>query len=452
MSNIRLPALFADPGPALRPLFLFNCRLFDGTDGPVREQAGILVEGGRIGSVSPSPDSLPAGTLHLDLAGKTVMPGIVNSHVHAIGRAPAAKLGADLMLPATHPHFLARDLQESLRMGITTLRDMGTVGDQVFPARQAMRYGAFRGSRILSCGRIISGTAPGGPIFATMYREVDGEDEVRKGVREQVSRGADFIKVMATGARSVELEAGLYTDPCAGAADMPAQLTFDEMRVAVEEAGRLGYAVVAHAEGLAGCEAAIELGMRTIEHGMYLHRRPDLLAKMAENGIALVPTFSSSYWMAGRESQIGLEGEGAHTWTDELDENAHVNLKESELTLEAAQAAGVPIAMGGDSWHNKGGAWIEILRMIHHGMTAKAALVSSTSVAARAVGLGDLVGTVEAGKLADLVVVDGDPLAKPELLGDRDKIWLVIQLGTPVCGAALEIDPGTLGEKTTTSS
>ncbi|HEY5990413.1 MAG TPA: amidohydrolase family protein, partial [Streptosporangiaceae bacterium] len=265
----------------------------------------------------------------------------------------------------------------------------------------------------------------------------------------QIRRGADFIKVMATGARSVELEAGLVTDPCGGAAGMPAQLTRSELRAAVEEAGRMGYAVAAHAEGLAGCEAAIGLGTRTIEHGMYLHQRPDLLARMAELGIALVPTLSSSYWMAGRDDQIGLAAEGRRTWTADLDRNAHINIAHSELTIQAAHAAGTPIALGGDAMHNKGGAWIEILRMIHHGLPARAALAASTSAAAHAIGLGHLAGTIAPGMLADLVVIDGDPVAQPELLGDPARIWLVLQAGQPVAGTALEVSLHTLAAATT---
>lgn len=439
MPTLRLPALFADPPPATTPLFLAGGRLFDGTAAAVRETTGILLEGGRISRVGAASDAVPEGAVRIELDGKTVMPGIVNCHVHAIGHAPEAKMGADLPLPEANQHFLAALLQESLRMGVTTVRDMGTLDDQVFPTRQAMRFGAFRGARILTCGKIISATAPGGPLFRTMYREADGRDEVRKAVREQIRRGADFIKVMATGARSVELEAGLLVDPCGGAVGMAAQLTTEEMAVVVEEANRLGYDVVAHAEGIPGCEAAIGLKMRTIEHGMYLNQRPDLLEKMAEEDIALVPTFSSSYWNAGRDDQIGIEGEGARTWTDELDRNAHNNIAESELTLRAAHDAGTPIALGGDAWRNRGGAWIEILRMVHHGLPVDAALVASTSAAAHAIGLGDILGTVEAGKIADLVVLDGDPLTAPEILGERERIWLVVQSGTPIAGHALEV-------------
>src|SRR5919201_1875168 len=125
---------------------------------------------------------------------------------------------------------------------------------------------AFRGPRLLTCGKIISATAPGGRFYGTMYREADGPDDVRKAVREQIRMGADFVKVMTTGARSNELE-----DP------EPTQLTDAELAALVDEAHRLGYRVAAHAEGNAGAEAAIAHGMDTIEHGMYLNQRPELL-------------------------------------------------------------------------------------------------------------------------------------------------------------------------------
>ena len=154
-----------------------------------------------------------------------------------------------------------------------------------------MRIGAFRGPRLLTCGRIVSATSPGGRFFEGMYREADGEDDVRRAVREQLRHGADFVKLMTTGARSVELE-----DPD------PAQMTRAEIATAVEEAHRLGYRVAAHAEGLAGTELAIEEGVDTIEHGMYLNQRPDLLERMAETGQVLVPTLSCFYGVAEQDA------------------------------------------------------------------------------------------------------------------------------------------------------
>ena len=160
-----------------------------------------------------------------------------------------------------------------------------------------MRYGAFRGPRLLTCGKIISATAPGGRFYGDMYREADGPDDIRRAVREQIRQGADFVKVMTTGARSNELE-----DP------EPLQLTEPELAAVTDEAHRLGYRVAAHAEGLDGCAAAIRHGADTVEHGMYLHRRPDLLAAMAAAGQVLVPTLSGYYWMAGLGESVDPAG------------------------------------------------------------------------------------------------------------------------------------------------
>ena len=208
--------------------------------------------------------------------------------------------GAEPIWPQTPAHFVSAALTRLLRMGFTTVRDVGSLGDEVVAARQAMRYGAFRGPRVLTCGQIISATAPGHRFFAGMYREADGVDDIRRAVREQLRKGADFIKVMSTGARSVELE-----DPD------PAQLTAAEIEAMVDEAHRQGYRTAAHAEGLAGTELSIHAGIDTIEHGMYLNQRPDLLEAMAAAGQILVPTFSCFYGVAGPEANRGPEDRAA---------------------------------------------------------------------------------------------------------------------------------------------
>ncbi|MGH3357108.1 MAG: amidohydrolase family protein [Nocardioidaceae bacterium] len=438
--EVQVPALlFASPRSPERPLWLTNARLFDGTRAPLRDGAGVLVEDGRIVRVGDASDGAPEGAITVDLTGKTLMPGIINGHLHGVGAVPDLGFGVQPVLPGTLSHALGARLREFLRYGVTTVRDMGTYGDQVMENRQAMRYGAYRGARILTCGLIISSTAPGDIVFDGMYRSVDGADEVRKGVREQIRRGADFIKVMATGARSVELEAGIARDAESSAHGMAVQLTREELTTAVDEANRMGYQVVAHAEGLDGCEAAIDLGMRTIEHGFYLHRRADLLDRMAELDIALVPTFSSQYVFAGRDLQVGTSGPTEKYSTTELDAVAATNIDAAEKTLAAAHAAGTPIVLGGDDLElRRGGAWIEILRMVHHGLPVHDALVASTSAAAHALGLHEL-GSIAPGMLADLAVLDDDPVQDPAILGDRERFWLVLQDGSPVAGTALEV-------------
>jgi imidazolonepropionase-like amidohydrolase len=264
---------------------------------------------------------------------------------------------------------------------------------------------------------------------------------VRRAVREQLRRGADFVKVMTTGARTVELE-----DPD------PAQMTRDEIATVVDEAHRMGYRVAAHAEGLDGTEIAIETGIDTIEHGMYLHRRTDLLERMAAAGQVLVPTLSCFYGVAGaaapdHDGAASPDGGRPPTWAHALVELALHNLEQADLTLKAAGAAGVAVAAGHD-WAPIADLGVEIVRMVHHGLDAREALTAATSTAARALGLGDAVGTVAPGRLADLLVVDGDPLARPAMLRDPDRIWLVLQLGAPVAGAALERDPAAAPQTT----
>jgi imidazolonepropionase-like amidohydrolase len=207
----------------------------------------------------------------------------------------------------------------------------------------------------------------------------------------------------------------------------------------------MGCRVAAHAEGLDGTQIAIETGIDTIEHGMHLARRPDLLERMAATGQFLVPTLSCFYGVAGaaaphREDDgggIAADAEPPPTWSPLLVDLALSNLEEADRTLKAARAAGVAIAAGHD-WAPLADLGVEIVRMARHGLTNCEALVAATGTAARALGIEAHVGTVEPGRLADLLVVDGDPVERPELLRDPARIWLVLQLGEPVAGAALE--------------
>jgi imidazolonepropionase-like amidohydrolase len=425
----RFPAMLAAPASGAGRLWLTGARVLDGTGAPAVDGAAVLVEDGLISRIGMASEPAPEAARVIDCGQRVLMPGLIDVHLHAAGETPATLKGAEAMLSGTAAYFLQAELRQYLRRGVTTVRVTGSQGQRPQEARQAMRYGAFRGPRLLTCGKIISATAPGGRFYGDMYREADGPDDMRRAVREQIRAGADFVKVMTTGARSNELE-----DPD------PMQLTEAELTAVVDEAHRLGYRVSAHAEGLKGCAAAIGRGADTIEHGMYLHRRPDLLAEMAAAGLVLVPTLSGYYWMAGLGEAIDERAAVPEAeMPPALVELARHNIAEGAATMRAATSAGVKIALGSDV---QLGTALEFRRMIHHGLTPAQALAAATCTAADALGLAGQIGGVSAGMIADLIVVDGDPLADPALLADPARIWLVLQLGVPVAGQALENDLG----------
>jgi len=408
-------------------LTLWGARLIDGRGRKVRERASVTIAGGRITEVADATGERPPDGA-VDLGGRTLLPGLIDAHVHlssdvarSPGFGPPPPRKGEPPRPRALGYFvLANSAQAFLRAGITTVRDVGSYDDEALVLREAIRLGLLDGPRVLSCGRILSATAPGGRVFATMYREADGPDELRKAVREQLRRGADFVKVMATGARSV-----LGEDP------EPAQLTRPELRAVVEEAHRMGLRVAAHAEGLGGARLAVEEGVDTIEHGLSLHRAPELLERMAERGIVLVPTLSTFHDLADRF---------ADEFSPVLVAQAKRQREEAYRTLAAARAAGVVLAMGHDSGP-PGDDAVELVRMVEGGLPPLEAIAAATSGAARALGLDD-VGAVAPGKMADLVVVDGDPLTDIGALTDPASIWLVLLAGRPVAGRAAEAGGG----------
>ena len=403
-------------------LLLWNARLLDGSGGPPRERVTIEVRGGLIATITYGSGGTPPDEA-LDVVGRTVMPGLIDAHVHVMsdlerspGFGPRPPLHGEEPRPNELRWFvLAKSAREFLRAGLTTIRDVGSYDDEAIVLREAVRLGLLDGPRILSCGRILSASAPGARLFGTMYQEADGPWEMRRAVREQIRRGADYIKVMATGARSVERE-----DP------EPAQMTREELDAVVDEAHRMGLRVAAHAEGLDGARMAIDAGVDTIEHGLSLHRAPELLDRMAADGIVLVPTLTTFHDLAERF---------AAEFAPALVAQAERQRDEAYETLTAAHDAGVILAMGFDSGP-PGTNVLELMRMVDGGLTAAEAIVAATAGSARALGLADR-GILEVGKVADLIAVDGDPLEEPGLLCDPGRLWLIARAGVPVAGVAL---------------
>lgn len=391
---------------------LWNVRLINGLD--VRSAMSIVVEDGRVISIDPVDGSGPPPDA-VDLTGRTVVPGLIDAHCHFMsdlerspGFGPPPHRHGDAPRPRELGYFvLAASAQAIVRSGFTTIRDVGSYDDEALATGKAVDLGIIPGPRIFSCGRIISATAPGGAIFGTMYREANGPWEMREAVREQIRRGAAFVKFMATGARSVVDE-----DP------EPAQMTVDEMAAIVDEAHRMGKRVAAHAEGLHGTRWAIESGADSIEHGLSLHREPELLDTMASKGVVLVPTLSTFHDLAERF---------ATEFAVALVDQAKRQLDEAYRTVETARGAGVTIAVGYDSGP-PGASAQEILRLSEAGLGPLEAIAAATAGGAAALGRADL-GTLSPGAWADLVVVNGRPDEDLRLLAAPDNFEFVMKEG-----------------------
>ena len=392
---------------------LWDIRSLDPGTGTATEHQTITFEGDTVAAIGDAVGEAPDGA-H-DLGGATVLPGLIDAHVHVASDTsrspgfgpPPAQHGEPPRPAGLAQYILAATADRILRSGFTTVRDVGAYDDEVLALRAAIDAGLVPGPRVYTCGRIISATAPGGEIFHSMYREADGPWEMRKAVREQIKRGAEFIKFMATGARSVVLE-----DP------EPAQMTLEEMKAIVDEAHRMGKRVAAHAEGLEGTRWALEAGADTIEHGLALHREPKLLDDMAERGTVLVPTISTFHDLAERFANI---------FPAVLVEQAKRQLEEAMRTVDTARRAGVTLALGYDSGP-PGSSAQELMRLLEAGLSVSEGLRAATLGGAAALGRDDL-GRLAVGSRADAVAIDGRPDEDPTVLTRPEAIRLVVGRG-----------------------
>lgn len=388
-------------------LTLVDARLIDGSGAPPRVGVTVRVEDGRIVSVGDAPAGPGATTI--DLEGRTLLPGLIDAHVHL----------SSLGLPDVPDHlrdyaqaFVARNMLEG---GITTVRDLGSYGRSLFTLRDAIDLGWSPGPRLVLCGQIVSATSPGARAFPGMYCEADGPDGMRRAVREQIAQGVDFIKVMSTGALTVEHE------------DVnPAQVTAEELRAVVDESHRMGLTVASHAEGLDGIRLSVEAGVDTLEHGEMACEGPDVLAAMAERGIMLVPTLCVFDLVADTD-----------LFPEWMRERARFLRESAQKTVAAARREGVEMAMGADAGPHGENAR-ELVRMVEAGLSPMEGIVAGTSAAARACRLEEEIGTVEPGKAADLLVLDGDPLEDVRVFLEPERRWLVLQGGDPVAGTRLQ--------------
>jgi imidazolonepropionase-like amidohydrolase len=368
-------------------LLLKNVRVVDGA-GLRQARADVLLRDERIERISPQPIVEPAATA-LDLAGMTVVPGLMNAHTHICLNGLADPEGALRgETPAETAVRSARRLAETLRMGVTTIRDLGGPSHIDIALKRMVERGEIAGPRMLVSGRVI--TMTGGHGYWT-GREVDGPAEARKGAREQLKAGANVVKVMATG--------GMMT---AGQAAGAPQLTVEEMTAAIEEAHKAGFKTAAHVESAAGARNAILAGVDSVEHGHGSDQA--VIDLMVERNVALVPTIASDVAINERGVEAGIPLF--------VVEKCKPMFESLLRTFELARKAGVLIVAGNDGgapFVHCGDIVTELELYVKYGMTPLEALRTATSSAAYLFGLVD-VGELAAGCRADLLVVAGDPL------------------------------------------
>ncbi len=410
---------------------LRGATVVDGTGAPPR-RATVVVDGARIaGVLDAEPGALPAAValgggpdapVVYEASGMTLLPGLIDAHDHL------SHIGLDVYRRlATSPSLATFELAATLRLtlegGFTAIRDAsGTPAG----ARQAVERGLVPGPRLVVSVVMITPSAGHGdrshpcglpghfPVLPDVpHGLADGPGEIRRKVREVVKAGADWIKFCATGGISSAVGGPLGR-----------QYTSEEIVALVDEAHALERPVMVHAYGGQGLRDALDAGVDTVEHGAYLWQEEDALRRMADRGVYLVPTLVNSRLYTARSAH------NPDATPEYIRRKAPEVVEFGARTLQRAMELGVPIAMGTDAgMFGHGDNAAEIVTMVEAGMTPMQALVASTGTAAACIGLGDRVGTIAPGKLADLIVVDGDALRDVSVLRDRARLALIMKDG-----------------------
>ena len=388
-------------------------RLIDGRGGPPLAPAMVRVEGERITAVGERL-LVPAGAVVVDLGAATLLPGLIDLHTHLTDRFGVHWEEALVTTtPAQAALWGAHNARVTLMAGFTTCRDMGPTWPFTDVAlRDAIEEGAVPGPRLVVAGNYVSSTGGAGDAqqfspyvdVPLVHNLADGPDEVLKAVRTAFKYGADFVKILVTGAvlsKGIPPGARQYSDA--------------EIATAVEEARRWGRPVAAHAHGAAGIKAAIRAGVRTIDHGSYLDDEAvALLAQTRET--FYVPTLYTS--------EVVLVSDHV----PESEKQREREIREiQDAGFRRALRAGLPIGFGTDAAvvpHGENAK--EFATRVRLGERPRDAIVAATALNAEILGWSDRIGTVEAGKLADLVAVDGDPLAD---VGVLERVRFVMKGG-----------------------
>ena len=403
-------------------LLIHNGTVIDGNGGEPLKHGAVLIENDRIVAVGALASmSIPQGTLHIDAGGGTILPGLIDTHVHMMFEV--GNMMQMMQMPFSYRFFKATHyLQRTLDAGITSVRD---AGGSDLGIKQAVENGVVSGPRMqisITALGITGGHTDGWlPSGARMdiFSEYpgmpsgicDGVEEVRKKVREVLRAGADVIKVCSTGGVLSPTDHPEFT-----------QFTVEELKAIVQEGEfRRGVKVMSHAQGTEGIKNAVLAGIHSIEHGIYLD--DEVIDMMKEKGTYLVPTLLAPIAVVEIAEEQGTMPEYGLRKAREVGE-AHME------SISKAHAAGVKISMGTDAGVMPHGTNLrELGLMCQCGMTPMEALVATTKTAAECMGWQDRVGTLEAGKFADVIITKTDPLADIRSLEDRSNITYVMKGG-----------------------
>ncbi len=385
-------------------------RVIDGVSARASVKQTIVVEQGRIVAVEAGYREAQVGDQLIDLREATVMPGLMDMHVHITSEYSRSseldrfkKNAADVALDG------AMFAERTLQAGFTTVRDLGDSFTASLALRNAINTGKLPGPRIFAAGKSIATTGGhadptngwaqhlGGQNVGPREGVIDGADEAAQAVRQRYKDGSDVIKITATGGVLSIAKNGLNP-----------QFTEEEIRAVVTTARDYGFTVAAHAHGAEGMKRAVRAGVDSIEHGTFMDE--ETMRLMRERGTHYVPTITAGQWVFDRSQEDGF-------FPQVVRPKAAMVGPQIQSTFAKAYRAGVKIMFGTDtgvSAHGDNGR--EFVLMVEAGMPAMEAIQSATIVPARFLDIEDRLGSVQRGKLADLIAVPGDPLTDISLM------------------------------------
>jgi len=405
---------------------LRNGTLIDGNGGTPLPNAGLLIEDDKLRAVGPSANlAAPAGAAvtEIDAQGGYILPGFIDTHVHLM--LQGVNLINDMMAPFSLRFYNSvHYMRNTIEAGVTSVRDAGGADAGT---KQAVESGLVLGPRMQISVQILSitgghgdGWMPSGTVFDLVpaypgmpYPIADGVDGVRLKVREVLRAGAEIVKICSTGGVLSPTDHPEFT-----------QFSPEELDVIVREAAyRRGVKVMAHAQGLEGIKNAVLAGVHSIEHGIYLD--DEVIELMLKRGTFLVPTLLAPLAVLEAGEAGGMPDYGVR--------KARETIEAHSESISKAHKAGVKIAMGTDAGVMPHGTNLrELGLMVNIGMTPMQAIVATTKTAAECLGWQDRVGTLEPGKLADVVIAKTNPLQDIRSLENLDNIAVVMKGGQVV--------------------